>query len=369
MQVGFYSTNAYVKAQQPQGYAAQTRTGDASAAPRHEERGEAAVITLSDAALNAASAPDFSQVLLTARELLSEMLAEAERISPLENDRLALDMARLGERELYAISITDDGLFTSDERKAAGIEMQRRFDNAMAGPLAVSELTSDYRPLYRAAAAYLDALGPEQKATPEWKDARAAIDTALARLAGDKGTPPIDIANDPVAVWLEKRAEAEAEQATDPVSLEEGLRAALDKQYEKARQEGRIPTFDASNTRGAYIDLGVFDAETVSTIVHNRKGLFSSEEVRAANAEIRKRANVALSEGYRDAAKSGDPTAFARNIISIYSSLSPDVRQAAGFSENMLSTAMSSFETTSRLLEMMAMNGQGGGAAGWFTGR
>lgn len=368
MQVGFYSTNAYANARHTQGYPVHGGAEARNIAPRQEDDSQATVVTLSEAARSAASVPDFSQVLAAARETLNQLLAEAERASPLENDKLALDMTRLGERELYAITVNDDGLFTSDERKAAEIEMQRRFDSAMTGPIAISELTADYRPLYRAAATWLDALGPEQKASPQWKDARAAIDTALARLAGEKGTSPAGIANDPVAAWLEKRATTEKEAATDPVSLEEGLRAALDKQYEKARQEGRIPTFDASNTRGAYIDLGIFDAETVSAIVHNRNGLFSGEEVRAATAEIRNRANVALSEGYRDAAKSSDPTAFARNIISIYSSLTPEVRQAAGFSENMLSTAMSSFETTSRLLEMMATNTQGGGA-GWFAGR
>src|SRR5690606_19801180 len=127
---------------------------------------------------------------------------------------------------------------------------------------------------------------------------------------------------------------------------EENLRAILDKRYEEARQAGRSPTFDARDTRGHFIDLAEFDAEVISTMVHNRKGLFSAEEVRAANAQIRSRASVALSEGYRDAAKSGDPTAFARNIISLYSSLSPDVRAAAGFSETMLNAAMMSYKTT-----------------------
>src|SRR5690606_16115890 len=109
----------------------------------------------------------------------------------------------------------------------------------------VSELTSDYRPLYRAAAAYLDSLSAEQKAEAEWKTARAAIDLALAHLAGEKAKPPADIEGDPVAAWLAKRVEAGGDEATDPASLEESLRAILDKQYEKAREAGRSPTFDA----------------------------------------------------------------------------------------------------------------------------
>lgn len=369
MQVAPYSATGYYKAQTAQPYAAHSGAGAQNTAAKENGGGDAAIVTISDAARSASAEPDFASIISAARQLLNELLAEAERTSPLEGGKLALDMTRLSQRELHAMKANDDALFTSDERKAAELEMQRRFGNALAGPLAVSELTSDYRPLYRAAAAHLDALSAEQKAEPQWKEARAAIDAALVKLAGNKGTPPADIAGDPVAAWLETRAETGGNETTDPASLEESLRAILDKQYEKAREAGRSPTFDPKNTRGEFVDLAAFDAETISTMVLNRKGLFSTEEIRAANAEIRKRANVALSEGYRDAAKSGDPTAFARNVISIYSSLSPDVRQAAGFSDAMLSTAISSFETTSRLMEMMASNMQGGGAAGWFAGR
>ncbi len=369
MQVGAYSPNAYYRTAQAQTHAVNAGGGGNAAAP-DDGTGNAAIVTLSEAARNAAAPPDFAQVVNAAREMLSELLAQAERTSPLQSEKLALDMTRLSQRELYAIKVTEDGLFTSDERRAAELEMERRFANALTGPLAVSELTSDYRALYRAAADFLDGLGPEQKAEAEWKQARAAIDAALARLAGDKASPPSGVENDPVAQWLSERAENEGEPTTDPASLEEGLRAILDKHYEKARAAGRTPTFDPANARGGFIDLAVFEAETISAMALNRKGLFSAEEVRAANAEVRRRASVALSEGYRQAAKSGDPTAFARNIISLYSSLSPEVRAAAGFSENMLSTAVASYETTSRLMEVISSNLQGAsGAAGWFASR
>ena len=364
MQITGYASKGFYSASAAQAYG----SGGTSAAAAKTAGGggsAATVVTLSEAAKAASAEPGFAEVVTAAREMLNTLLSEAERGSPLQDGKLALDLSRLSQRQLHAISSTADGLFTSDERKGADLEMERRFAAALTGSLAVSEVSGDYRNLYKAAAEYFDGLSPEQKAEPEWKAGRAAIDKALAALEGDRKTLPTGIADDPVAAWMATRKE-EADASEGSETLGENLRKILDKRYDAAWAEGKSPTFDKARP-GEFIDLAEFDSRSLSAMALNREGLFSAQEVRAADAEIKARANLALSEGYKSAADSGDPTAFSRNIIAIYSSMSADERAAAGFSENLLNTAIESYESSARLMEIMAtgMNAMGG-MQSWF---
>ena len=344
---GFYGTPA------SQAYASGGANAQATKTGGQRDAGAATVVSLSDAARAATAEPDFAAVIVTARETLNRLLAETDRASPLEGGVLALDMGSLSQRELHAIAATGDGLFTGEERKAAQLEMDRRFDLALSGPAAVSELTGDYRALYKAAATYLDGLSTEQRAEPGWQAARTALDKALAALDGDRASPPKGIANDPVASWLAARKDKK--EGDGDAALAGNLRTILDKRYEAGETQRRKP------------DLSQFNSRAVSAVALNRDGLFSADEVGAAKAEIRARANAALSEGYKDAGRSGDPTAFARNIMAIYSAMSADERQAAGFSDALLDTAVSSYQSTMRLMDMMATSMNVGGAAGWFA--
>ena len=359
MQVAGYGNKGFYSASAVRAYGQESTVGSAAKAGENGKSGAATVVTLSQEAMAAGTEPDFAQIVQTARETLNRLLTEAERRSPLEGGRLALDMSALSQRELFAIAKTDDGLFTSDERKAAALELGRRFDLALSGPAAVSEVTGDYRTLYKAAAAYLDGQSAEQKADPGWQEARAAIGKALTALQADHGTPPAGIAGDPVATFLADQAATDSETpAEDATSLAESLRKVLDKRY--AAGKGLSGT-------GERIDLGEFDSRSISAMALNRDGLFSSEEVRAAETEIRSRANTALTEGYKEAARSGDPTAFSRNIIAIYSSMSAEERLASGLSENLLNTAVANYESTTRLMNMMAQGMSGmGGMQSWF---
>src|SRR5690606_8568974 len=176
MQITGYAAKGYYATPATQAYASGGTSAQAAQTGGQRDASAATVVSLSEAALAATSEPDFAAVTATAREALNRLLAEAERDSPLEAGLLALDMGSLSQRELHAIVTTDDGLFTGEERKAGQLEMDRRFDLALSGPASVSELTGDYRTLYKAASAYLDGLSAEQKAEPGWQTARAAID-------------------------------------------------------------------------------------------------------------------------------------------------------------------------------------------------
>ncbi len=341
---------------------------NAPASKSGDQRGndQATIVTLSDAARAASVEVKFATVVAAVRETLNTLLSEAGRQNPLEDGKIALDMSSLSQRELFAIAKTDDGLFTCDERKAAELEMERRLSLALSGPAGVSDVTGDFRALYKAAADHFDGLSAEQKAEPAWQAARNAIDKALIALNSDPAKFPSKIDGDPVAAWLASRSSGDIE-GEFAGSLVGNLRNILDQRYAAADEAGTRATFDKKRP-GHFIDLGEFGSRAVSAMALNREGSFSPEEEHAAKSEIRLRANLALSESYKDAARSGDPTAFSRNIIAIYSSMSADERLAAGISENLLSAAISSYESTTRLTDIMAMGANSmGGMESWFS--
>lgn len=352
---------------------AKSSNGAASGQGGGEQGQGATIVTVSDAARAALAATEttsetitFAEVVTQSRVRLNELLDEAGRSSPMKDGRLALDMSSLGQRDLYAISTTDDGLFTSDERTAAGLELSRRFALALSGPSGVSEVTGDYRVVYNAAADYLDSQSAEQKAEADWIAAREAVAKAIKSLAADPSTPPAGIMDDPVADYLAFLDQAD-DDATDTGSLAENLRQALDKRYREVEQAGLNPTFQKSTGSGGYIDLSGYDARAVSAMALNQESLFSASEVRAASAEIKARGRAALSAAYKDAGESGDPTAFSRNIVSLFSSMSAAERQAAGWSNSLYDAAIANYETSAKLLSMLSNAGSAGSQTGWFS--
>ena len=349
------------------GKASTAKTAPPAASPTAASDGAATNITLSDAARAALETKDLATVLSDVREKLSALLTAAGRTSPLQNDKLALDLTSLDPRELYAIASSSADAFTADEKKAAGLEMQRRFDAAMAGPAAIAKVTGTYSGLYKAAADYLDSLGPEERADPKTVAARAALTEGLKQLAADPKTLPKDIEDDPVALYL---ALADAGETTGPRPIEDvadDVRTTLDKKYADALANGRVPTFNKSSKIGSYIDLSSFDSRSLSAMVLNAKGQFSDAEMGAAKAVLHSKSGAALLAGFNNAAKSSDPTAFSQNVISIYSSMSAEERQAAGWSENIYKAAVSSYATNSKLVQMLSDAGGGsGGVMSWL---
>jgi hypothetical protein len=336
---------------------AKTATATTSASSAATSDSAATNITLSDAAKAALETKDLATVLSEVREKLTALLTAAGRTSPLQNDKLALDLTSLDSRELYAIAGSTDDAFSGDEKKAAGLEMQRRFDAAMAGPAAIAKVTGTYSGLYKAAADYLDSLGPEERADPKTVAARSALTEGMKQLAADPKTLPTDIEEDPVALYL---ALADAGQTSEPRPIEDvadDVRTALDKKYADALANGRVPTFNKNSSVGTYIDLSSFDSRSLSAMVLNADDQFSDAEKGAAKSILHTKSGAALLAGFNNAAKSSDPTAFSQNVISIYSSMSAEERQAAGWSENFYKTAVDSYATTSKLAQMLSEAG------------
>ena len=354
-----YSINPYYKAA-----ASAQAAGAATAASTAATTEQAATsVTLSDEALAALAADDFAAVIAETRARLTTLLEEADRTSPLEDGKLALDLASLDARQLFAMASDDS--FSEDEREAAGLEMQRRFEAALAGPAAVTDVTGNFNALYKAAAEYLDSLGPEEKAGADWIAGRAAVTEALKQLQADPKTMPDVGQDDPVALYLALVESGQTAQPRDIADVATSARKTLDALYADAIKNGKAPTFNKRTTVGTYIDMSAFDSRTLSSIALNTGNRFAIEESSAAQSALRTKSGAALLAGFQHAAKSSDPTAFSQNIISIYSSMSAEERQAAGWSDQFYQAAVESYTSTSKLTQMFADAG-GGGFLSWL---
>ena len=356
-----YSTSTYYKA-------ATTATASATSAATttattSSTSQSATSVTLSDEAKAALAAKDFATVLAEARAKLVALLKDADLTSPLQNDKLAIDLSTLDHRELFAMASDDS--FTPDEQKAAGLEMQRRFEAALAGPAALAKVTGNFTALYKAAAEYLDGLGAEEKAGPDWIAGRAAVTEAQKQLQADPKTLPDAGEDDPVALYL---ALVEAGEQIKPQPIADvatTARKTLDALYAEANANGKVPTFNKKTTIGTYIDMSKFDSRSLSSIVLDTTGKFSAEEVGAAQTAMRGKSGAALLAGFQNAAKSSDPTAFSQNIMSLFGAMSAEERQAAGWSEQFYRAAVDSYTTTSKLTQMFAQ--AGGDSTGFMS--
>jgi hypothetical protein len=234
----------------------------------------------------------------------------------------------------------------------------------MAGPAGVAQVTGNFTALYKAAATYLDSLGPEEKAGADWIAGRAAITEGLKQLQTAPKTMPDTSDEDPVQLYL-ALTNAGGAQQQDIADVAAGARKALDALYADAIKAGKAPTFNEQTIAGTYIDLSGLPSRTLSAIALNTGDKFSTAEVAEAKAALRTKSGAALLAGFQNAAKSSDPTAFSQNIISIFSSMSAEERQAAGWSDQFYQAAVQSYESTSKLTQMFAE--AGGDSTGFMS--
>ena len=338
-------------------------TGSSAATTTASTEPAATAITLSSAAQAAMAVKDFATVLSDTKAKLAVLLKESGLTTPLKDGKVAVDLSGLDQRELFAMASDDS--FSADEQAAAGIEMQRRFENAMSGPAGVAQVTGNFTALYKAAATYLDSLGPEEKAGDDWIAGRAAITEGLKQLQTDPKTLPDTSEEDPVQLYLALVNAGAAQQQQDIKDVAKSARQSLDTLYADAIAAGKAPTFNKKTITGTYIDMSGFSSRTLSAIALNTGDQFSSTEVDEAKAALRSKSGAALLAGFKDAAKSSDPTAFSQNIISIYASMSAEERQAAGWSDQFYAAAVQSYESTSKLTQMFAE--AGGDATGFMS--
>lgn len=311
-----------------------------------DSQNSATNLTLSDAAKAALALKDFTAIIADARATLDQLLTAAKLQSPLKDGALAVDLSKVDRRELFAISTNSGQKFTADEQKAAAIELQNRFDQALAGPTAVGRVTGSIKGLYTAALAYYDQMGPEEKASAAYADQRAALESMLTQLSNNPKTLPV-VDNDPVAAYMSRLGAGETGQLRAIADVGSDARSTLDAQYA------------AGDTLADFAD---FDSRSLAAVALNTGGNFTASEIRSATSEMRSRSGAALLAGLKSAGTSTDPAAFASNIISLYGAMSTEERAAAGWSEKLYESAVANYQTASKLASML---GSATGSSVW----
>lgn len=304
-------------------------------------------VTLSEAAKAAMAAKDFTTVIADARATMDKLLLDAKKTTPLKDGKLDVDMSKIDRRDLYAISSNGEQKFTPDEQKAAQIELQRRFDQALAGPTSVGRVTGKIDGLYTAALAFLDLAGTEEKASVAYVDARKAVEAMIAKLKTDPGTLPGAVPNDPVNDYMKRLADGETEGPRAIGDVGSDARATLDAQYKAG---GTVPNYKD------------FDSRSLSSVALNTGNDFSDAEVRAAKNEMRSRTGAAVLAALKSSDAATNPAGFSENIISLYGAMSTEERAAAGWSDNLYSAAVSSYQTASKLASMLSQASSSGGS-------
>ncbi|NKB58451.1 MAG: hypothetical protein GKS00_19155 [Alphaproteobacteria bacterium] len=320
-------------------------------------------VTLSQEAVATFGDRSISTVIADAKANLSALLTATNKTSPLENGKLAVDLSKFNRRELYAIATNAGEQFPPDQQAAAVLELQRRFDSALAGPAAVQRITGDFKALYQFASDYLDAAGPEEKASSVVQNRMTAVREALAHLADDPDQAPHDIANDPVADYLDRTSKGETVNERDFSDITNDVRAVLDKQYADAKTEEETRRFGDNRREEDSIDLSRFGGRSLSAIVLNSGSKFDTNEIHAAKTEVNSRVSNIVLEAFKRSNASNDPTAFSKNLIAQYNSLSIEEREAAGLTPAYYNTILSNHETSVKLAEAFSAFAQPGGTA------
>ncbi len=339
--IGASSSSTYSSTYSAMLAAAQTQAQKAAAAASAysgQSGSSATTITLSDAAKAALAVKPFTEVIADARASMDKLLTAATLTSPLKDGKLAVDLSKVDRRELYAMSVNAEQKFSPDEQKAAQIELQNRFDQALAGPTAVGRVTGKIDGLYTAALAYFDSMGPEEKSTAAYADARKAIEQMIAKLKTDPGTLPGTFSADPVNTYMQRLADGETGELRDIVDVGGDARATLDAQYKAG---------------GSKPDYAEFDSRSLAAVAINTGNEFSDAEVRAARAEMRSRTGAAVLSALKSSDAATNPAGFSQNIISLYGAMSSEERAAAGWSDNLYSAAVQSYQTASKLASML----------------
>jgi hypothetical protein len=311
--------------------------------------GSSVTVTLSDAAKAAiraqADTPSLDSVTAAALKTIGQLLTAAGETDAIVNGQATIDLSGLDRRSLFAVADNANGAFTADEQTVAADTMASNFENALAGPVAASHVTGDYVSIYKAALAYLDKAGPEEKASPDWTQERAAIANGLERVEANPGALPADGTDDPVAAYVKALDGADPTTTRrDILDVASDVRTALDQQYAIATTSGAAT--------GA-IDLSALDDRSLAAMALNEGDQFSAHEQLAAKTEIRTRSASSVMASYSQSAG-----AFSSDLISRYSSMSDEERQAQGWTPQVFAKLVQNYKLSQTL------GGIAGGAGG-----
>jgi hypothetical protein len=305
-------------------------------------------VTLSDEAKaylasDAASADVPAETLATNARAWFDQQYDALGISSAQIDgQTAVDFTGQSRETLSAVATNTAGLFTPDEREAAALELQDRFNDTMKPYVVIARHTGDYASLYKAASDYMDQAGSVERATVAWQAQRQALDEGAAAARASFGQAP-DTGNayDPVRALLDNGTQTDSVPAGD---LAGQARALLNDQINQARDDGKELVFDPKRKMGQQADLSPFNNRMLAAVTLNQDGTFSATEVRAAKSELDKRTRTSLLSAL-NSSNSSNPSAGSLAMIKQYSSMSAEERSVLGVTDDVMNRLVQNYKS------------------------
>lgn len=327
----------------------------------------ATLLTLSASAQAALKGKSVEDVIAAAREAMTGLLTDVGSESPYKDGKLAIDMSGFDRRSLFAMAELGDGAFTDAEITAASQELAARFDKAMAGPMAVFEVTGNIQKLYAAALTYLEGASDEEKATDTWIAQHSAVQQALTQISENNTAWP-EVENDPVVDYIRRTETGDIAEEQAFSTVASNARRALDQQIADAKAQGKELVFSSYRKSGIQADFSEFSSRALSAISLNEGDAFSDAEIHAAQQELDSRARKVLLSCFEDANSSSDPTALSLNVISAFNSLSSEERSAVGWNDTFFQAAVTNYQSASVLAGMLTSSGGGSVTSGLLGG-
>ena len=299
-------------------------------------------------------------VIAAARSALDKLLADAKATSALKDGKPTIDVAGLDRRSLYAIASNANGKFSVEEQVVAALQMKATGEAVLAAPASVMRVTGDYSGLYRSALANLELAGPEERATAQWSQDKAALTEGLKQATDKPGRMPTGIEDDPIAAYLKEIGGVVASPRTRDINaVASDVRTVLDKQYASATKDGAATTPDDGE-----IDFSKFDSRSLAAVALNKGDQFSEHEIAEAADEVRARSGDTVKNAWASS-QGGDASAFGKSLITQYTAMSAEERDAAGWTPALYDRMVALRSLSDKLASMF--NGDGGVSGGGGT--
>jgi hypothetical protein len=353
-----YLTSTYGRTS---GNSSATTGTTASAAAAYSAATRVTLSAAAQARMAAEQAVSIDTVVSDTRSALDALYKAAGVAGPLADGKQTVDLKSLDRRALYAVASNTGGKFSVDEQAVAKKELQARFDAVLSPQCAVARLTGDWSRVYDAALDYMQEAGKEEKASTGYAQTLAALQAGQQTALAQPDSVP-STAGDPVAESLVRSGKdgttnGNSRQFSD---VAKDVRAALDVQKKAAADKGVDLAFSAGRRNAELVDWSGMDNRALSAVALNQGEQFSSEEVRSAKTELDSRTRANLLAAFEQAGSTSDPTSFSLGLLSSYSSMSTEERQAMNFTTDLRDMAVSQYKTTTSLISMLQQAAGGG---------
>jgi hypothetical protein len=307
---------------------------------------------------SAVNTPSAATLTENARAWFDQQYKSLGISSAMLDGKVAVDLTGQSRATLSAIASNSQGIFSKDESTAATEALQSRFDAAVSPSVVIARHTGDYASLYDAALKYMNEAGTDEQATTAWQDQKQALvdGVAAARNAFGKA-PDTGDANDPVQALLGKATSSGSiTSTTDIATVAANARALLDDQTNSAQDKGTELVFDRSEKSGQQVDFSKFDNRSLAAVALNQGASFSSDESRAAKAELDQRYRTSVLNALNPTSNNSPSTNRNFPLLQQYAGMSDEEKSALGVTASFTNSLVQSYRTQQSVQNILGGN-------------